>query len=283
MTIEEHLAGEVTTLCHCWRLTRTDGWQRGFTDHDVPLAIDGIVCEPQTGFSQSEAKSELGLGASGLDIEGALSADIISEADVHAGLFDGAEIEAFLVNWQAPAKRRLLRKAVIGKITLADGRFLAELESPLRRLDRVTGRYLRRSCDAELGDGRCRVNLDAPGRRGTGIVAAAVGPRSFRVEGLTAFSPGWFSHGRLTTSTGITTAVEDHRKAGEEVVLVIAGDLVVGDSFEVTVGCDKAFATCKAKFANALNFRGFPHLPGNDAAYGYVTDGAIFDGGPLVP
>ncbi len=77
--------------------------------------------------------------------------------------------------------------------------------------------------------------------------------------------------------------VEDHRKAGDEVVLVTAGDLVVGDGFEVTVGCDKAFATCKAKFANALNFRGFPHLPGNDAAYGYVTDGAIFDGGPLVP
>ena len=56
-----------------------------------------------------------------------------------------------------------------------------------------------------------------------------------------------------------------------------------GDTFSVVAGCDKKFATCKAKFANALNFRGFPHLPGNDAAYGYVVDGGQFDGGPVVP
>ena len=55
-----------------------------------------------------------------------------------------------------------------------------------------------------------------------------------------------------------------------------------GDTFSVFAGCDKTFATCKAKFDNALNFRGFPHLPGNDAAYAYVVDGGRFDGGPLV-
>lgn len=32
----------------------------------------------------------------------------------------------------------------------------------------------------------------------------------------------------------------------------------------ITAGCDKQFATCQAKFANAVNFRGFPHMPGND-------------------
>lgn len=55
-----------------------------------------------------------------------------------------------------------------------------------------------------------------------------------------------------------------------------------GDAFALVAGCDHSFATCKAKFANALNFRGFPHLPGNDAAYAYVTDGGVFDGGPVV-
>ena len=56
-----------------------------------------------------------------------------------------------------------------------------------------------------------------------------------------------------------------------------------GDAFTVKAGCDKAFSTCKAKFANDLNFQGFPHLPGNDAAYGYATEEQIFDGSPLVP
>lgn len=29
--------------------------------------------------------------------------------------------------------------------------------------------------------------------------------------------------------------------------------------------CDKRFSTCRDVFANAQNFRGFPHMPGNDA------------------
>lgn len=48
-------------------------------------------------------------------------------------------------------------------------------------------------------------------------------------------------------------------------------------------GCDKSFATCKAKFANGVNFRGFPHLLGNDAAYAYVNSTNDYDGGVLVP
>ncbi len=37
-----------------------------------------------------------------------------------------------------------------------------------------------------------------------------------------------------------------------------------GDFVELREGCDKAFATCRARFANVLNFRGEPHLPGMD-------------------
>ncbi len=282
MSLDAHLESEATTLCHCWRLTRGDGWTAGFTDHDRPLDFDGTQFLPQTGFTQSEAKSALGLSAAGVDIEGALSADILREADVAAGRFDGAEVETFLVNWKAPAERRLLRRATIGRITLADGRFLAELESPLRRLDRPVGRYLRRRCDAELGDQRCAVDLGQPGLAGAGVVLAEVAPHSYRVEGLGAFAHGWFSAGRLDVA-GRTMAVAEHRLRAGDVVLVVDGELQVGDEFAISAGCDKSFATCKAKFANALNFRGFPHLPGNDAAYGYVTEGAVFDGGVLVP
>ena len=37
----DHLAGTVTTVCHCWRLRREDGTVLGFTDHDRPLFVDG--------------------------------------------------------------------------------------------------------------------------------------------------------------------------------------------------------------------------------------------------
>ena len=37
-----------------------------------------------------------------------------------------------------------------------------------------------------------------------------------------------------------------------------------GDTFRIVAGCDKQFTTCRTKFANVPNFRGFPHVPGND-------------------
>jgi len=40
--------------------------------------------------------------------------------------------------------------------------------------------------------------------------------------------------------------------------------IAVGDTFRVTAGCDKTHAACRDRFKNILNFRGFPHMPGND-------------------
>ena len=37
-----------------------------------------------------------------------------------------------------------------------------------------------------------------------------------------------------------------------------------GCRVELREGCDKTFATCCGRFANAANFRGEPYLPGND-------------------
>jgi uncharacterized phage protein (TIGR02218 family) len=55
--------------------------------------------------------------------------------------------------------------------------------------------------------------------------------------------------------------------------------VAIGDAFTITAGCDKQFTTCKAKFANTINFRGFPYMPGNDAITSYPTSGQVLDGG----
>lgn len=38
-----------------------------------------------------------------------------------------------------------------------------------------------------------------------------------------------------------------------------------GTTYTLTPGCDKTLATCRDVFDNVVNFRGEPHLPGNDA------------------
>ncbi len=286
-----HLGNEVTSICHAWRLLRRDGTVFGFTDHDRPLTVAGTLCKPQSGFSASEARDSLGLGVDTVDVQGALSSVELKEEDIAAGRYDGATVETYLVNWRQPTQAAMIRKATIGKITRADGQFTAELESLAHTLDRVNGRYIRRSCDAEVGDTRCGVSLTHTSFSGAGTITGGTTASALSVSGIGGFASEWFSGGLLTFTSGASNGrqvrVLDHVAGPAGVTLSLWPDsgLVVatGDGFSVTAGCDKSFATCKAKFSNPLNFRGFPHLPGNDAAYGYVTDGVLFDGGPLVP
>ncbi len=56
-----HLAGDATTVCHCWRVTRRDGTVIGFTEHDRDLPVDGTLCRAASGFRASEAEAALGL------------------------------------------------------------------------------------------------------------------------------------------------------------------------------------------------------------------------------
>lgn len=287
--LRAHLERDCTTLCHCWRLERRDGRILGFTDHDRPLAVAGLDYEPQSGFTQTEARASLGMAVDAVDVEGALSSDMLDEADIAAGLFDGAVVETLLVNWADPRQFISVAKAAIGRITRTDGRFIAELESVAASLDRPNGRYLRRSCDARLGDARCKADISGGAFNGTGAVLAVTAPSTFVASGLSGFEPGWFAFGEITFSDGALAGrvlpVVDHLAAEEGAVLVLPAtgpSPEPGDHFTIVAGCDKRFATCKAKFANPLNFRGFPHLPGNDAAYAYVTEGMEFDGGVLV-
>lgn len=289
--LASHLARDVTTVCHAWRLTRRDGQVSGYTDHDMPLSFDGTDFEPRSGFNGSEAQNALGLAADAVDVEGALSSADLVDEEIEAGLLDDATVETFVVNWREPSDFALLRKATIGKITRSDGRFVAELKSRMHKLDQPNARRLTRKCDAELGDARCGFALGGPGFSISGAIVAATTPETFEVSGLGGFDAAWFAGGVLTWTSGARAGrierIADHAGRSGEALLTLlpmsGARPAVGDTFVASAGCDKTFATCKAKFDNHANFRGFPHLPGNDAAYQYVSDGLTFDGGPIVP
>ena len=57
--------------------------------------------------------------------------------------------------------------------------------------------------------------------------------------------------------------------------------VTVGDAFVATVGCDKSFGMCRSRFGNGVNFRGFPHMPGSDFAFGYADGDTVHDGRAL--
>ncbi|MBX6329978.1 MAG: DUF2163 domain-containing protein [Pseudolabrys sp.] len=284
-----HLAGGVTTLCRCWRLARKDGTVMGFTDHDRDLVFDGITYRAATGFAASAIEDQLGLAVSNLDVDGALSSAAITETDIHAGRYDDAEVTVFLVNWADPDERVVLRRGFLGQVERGEVAFKAELRGLASRLDQVVGRVFQRTCPWELGDARCGVDLDAPEHHGAGTVAQVFDAFDFTATGLDGFATGVFSRGKLAwtsgANAGLAVEVRAHAAAGGiariSLFLPVPGPIEVGDTFTITAGCDKSFDTCRNRFGNVLNFGGFPHIPGNDFALSYPTQGSDNDGGRL--
>ncbi|MBP1859815.1 DUF2163 domain-containing protein [Rhizobium herbae] len=284
-----HLAGDVTTMCHCWRVTRRDGVVLGFTEHDYDLRFDGTDFWAASGFQAADSEAASGLSVEAGEVSGGFSSAAISEADVLAGRYDGAKVEVFQVNWQATDERILLRVQEIGDVVRAGGAFRAELRRLTHRLEQVQGRIYGRRCDAVLGDGRCKVNLGNPAYRGNGTVAAVLEETRVIVSGLGDAAAGFYRYGVFTFTSGANAGhvcdVEDHRREGAAVTLSLwlppPLPLAVGDAFTVTAGCDKSFGSCGEKFSNRLNFQGFPHMPGTDFAFGYADGDTVHDGRPL--
>jgi uncharacterized phage protein (TIGR02218 family) len=285
-----HLATRLTTLCACWRIERQDGVVLGFTDHDRTVSFGGVDHEPQSGFDASEAVAHAGLQVGGLEVTGAFASDRITDLDLAAGLYDNARVEAWLVNWAAPAERHLMRIASIGEVRSDEAGFVAELRSLPHALDQPSGRIFRATCDAHLGDARCTIDLLSSTWTGTGEVATTDGQT--RIDGsISGDRPsGFFDGGLLTFTSGanagrqvevlrhVRDGAGDHIKLWQKMVAPIA----VGDDVMVSAGCDKRFETCRDRFDNIANFRGFPHMPGNDFALSYPTSAGAHDGGILV-
>lgn len=278
--LRARLATGVTTLATAWRIARADGVVRGFTDHDGDLTFDGVTFTAGSGFAGEAIDKRLGLAADAAGVLGVLSDAGIAEADLLGGLWDGARVDVWRVDWRTPALRVHVFAGHIGAVRRGPAALVAELRGLQAALDAPVGRIYARFCDADVGDARCGVDLGVGAFRGAGAVLDAVGPRTCLASGLGAFADGWFTRGVLTWADGVRTEVLAHHVSGANVTLELARDArAPGAAFTVTAGCDKRFDTCRAKFANVLNFRGFPHMPGNDAVVAGADPRQPMDGG----
>lgn len=289
--LQAHLDSGATTLCWCWRLTRTDTTVMGFTDHDNDLLFDSTTFKATTGFTGSEMGTALGLSVDNVDIDGALSSASLQESDLIAGLYDNATVEIYHVNWQDVSQRVLMRKGTIGEVQRGKHFFTAEIRGLAHHLQQPQGRLLQYGCDANLGDARCKVSLNTAAYRGTGTVVSVLNERTFTVSGIDSFTADWFTFGVLTWASGSnqnrSIEVKYHSVTDSLVTLEVwrkmPDTIEVGHTFSITAGCDKQVSTCRSKFSNIANFRGFPHIPGNDFALSYPNrDDASNDGGSLI-
>lgn len=264
---------EVTTRARAWAISRRDGFTLGFTDHDGPLSFDGITFTPDHGLSARAVVQASGLSVDNSEAEGALSDDGITETDLLAGRWDGAELRMWEVDWRKPSQRVLRFRGTLGEVARNNGAFRAELRGLTEPLGRVGGRVFHPRCSAVLGDAACKVNLDDPRYLTGAIVAEVTDGRVFRIAGADGYDARWFEGGTLSVTSGsaqgATAKVKIDRRLESgarhiEVWAALAVSPSPDDRVELRAGCDKAGATCGEKFRNFLNFRGFPHLPPED-------------------
>jgi uncharacterized phage protein (TIGR02218 family) len=277
--LQAHLDSGATTLAWCWRVTRADGAVFGFTDHDRPLILEGTEFEPDSGLAAAELRHRADLSVDAQDAQGALSSERITETDILDGRWDNAAIEVWRVNWSTVAQRLLVRRGNLGQVRRGRSAFTAEIRSLAHLLDQQTGRVFQASCDAAVGDACCGVNLASPAFSGNGAVLSVEVDRTIVASGLSGFAAGLFGLGRLEWTGGVNAGrraeVARHQVTGETVRVVLAEapvrPVVPGDLFILRAGCDKRLETCRDRFGNVRRFRGFPHIPGQDAVLRYAT------------
>lgn len=284
-----HLATRATTTCRAWLVRRADGVAQGFTDHDRALVLAGVTYLPDSGFTARALQQSTGLAVDNTEVLGALTAEAVTEADLMAGRYDGAEVESWLVNWVAPDERVLLFRGTVGEVSRAEGAFTAELRGLTESLNQTQGAAYLRTCAAALGDGRCRFDLTLPGYAVERAVESVSEAQRFEFASLAGYDEHWFERGRFVVLSGLAAGIVGQVKrdvslgAGRRIELwqSIQSEIASGDLVRIEAGCDKRAATCRAKFANFLNFRGFPHLPGDDWLSSYPRGTGAYTGGSL--
>ena len=286
--LHAHLATGLSTVARAWRLRRRDGTEFGFTDHDLPLSFDGTEFDANGGLTASALMQTSGLAIDNSEALGALSDDRISEADIDAGLYDGAEVEAWLVNWNDVSARKLIFCGTVGEVTRGDGAFTAELRGLTEALNEPQGRTYLKTCPHA---GCYDFDFSQPGYATEVPIEEIEDRRVLRFAELPGFDPDWFERGKIEVlsgaAAGLTGSIKWDRVNAEgrreiELWMALRGDVQPGDIVRMEAGSDGTLSTCRDKFDNVVNFRGFPFIPGDDWLASVPRSKGRNDGGALV-
>jgi uncharacterized phage protein (TIGR02218 family) len=281
--LKDHFDANLTTLATCWRLTRPDGAEYFFTDHDVDLEVDGDTYEATSGMIPTALSQNRGLAVDNMEVVSFLESDKIVEADINAGEFDYAVVDIFIVNYEdlTMGKLWLAQGWTLGNVEIRDEAFQAEIRGKCQHLQQTLCELYTPECRAALGDARCGVDLADSGQtywHAGAVTSITEDRRKFTDDTVPSYAEDPFRFGKLTWTepgsgdsfTGSNAGYEMEIKSYDpvtnefELFQPMPYEIEVGDEFTVTFGCDKSIDTCRDKFDNVVNFRGEPFVPGWD-------------------
>lgn len=254
---------ELDTVATFWRIFRRDGAAVAFTSHDRDLTFGGITHRAAPGMIPAAIRLTSELSNDSAEAQGALTHDSIREDELAAGLFDEAAIAIGAVDW-VTLDHHTLYTGQIGRIEDDQTQFAAELRSTKSLLEQDLVPRTSPTCRAEFCGRGCGLSA----ARFTSVRAVAeIDPEANRVR-IPGLDGEDFVDGKLRLMAGPQTGLAFGIIDAEGDWLALDRPLVpgtlAGTHAELREGCDHTIATCSARFANGVNFRGEPFLPGND-------------------
>lgn len=266
-----------TTEADAIEIIRTDGQAFRFTSAVEDSIIDGDVYNASQGFTVSSISITSGLAVDNMELTTIDDGTLFDVLDIKAGIWSNAKFRIFRYDWSNPANGiDPLIAGTFGEITLPQGAIKVELRGLQQKLQQTVGNASSKTCRARFcdypspaGNNLCR--LDVASFTYAGTVTSVTDNGTFSASALSQ-TGSEFTEGLVEWVTGanagLLAKVRVYTGATKtfNLVLPMARDVQVGDTFNAVIGCSKRRdEDCFDRFDNAVNFQGEPDRPGVDA------------------
>lgn len=262
---------ELEGVATWWSIKRPDGVSLGFTSHNQNLAFGGMLYRAAPGMIPSAIRRTASLERDVVEVEGVLSHNSISQTDLEAGRFSEARVAIGIVDWET-LEHATLFHGTLGSVSQEDGTFAAELRSAKASLEVDLVPRTSPTCRASFCDSQCGANaalfthlcpVSSLDLDQNSVVFSGAPNAAYMRDGQVRWIDGPLA--------GVTMQVIDADAGGVVLDRPLSEAIMAGHRAYLREGCDHTIATCSTRFGNAANFRGEPHLPGNDLLARYPT------------
>ncbi len=265
---------QVLTLANCWKVILQDGTKLGFTTHTRDVSFSGdpdAITYKSSGFTPTASSKSSAMNVDNLDIDLLIDSSVIKNEDLETGKWNNAKVYIFRFNWALPkpylfADIEQVLDGTIGEITRKDGKFTAEFRSKTQALQTHIIDVYKASCSADFCDTKCGLDINTYTFTDT-VVSSTNNLNIVLTDAIQ--DDGFFNNGLVEFTSGLNTGLKMEVKNWTlstktiELQLPLPYNIAIGDTLKVIQGCNKAFSKC-VEFNNAVNYRGFPHIPGLD-------------------
>ena len=258
-----HLKQTSQTIASCYKLVTADGVTKlGYTSHtrDITLAGHaGVNFSTKRGLSPTNVSQKDGLALPNATLDALFSDDGITEAKVDAGVYDGAEAELFLVNYEALGMGELvLLSGPIGRFQAIGQMFRVEALGRNAAAQQKQGSAISPTCRVKvLGDSQCKRSLVDLTHTGT---ALSVADAHWIFTSSISVPDGKLDFGWVEFTSGANAGLGKFSisfNAANVVTLEQPTPYAIspGDGVTLVEGCNRSSERC-IELENMINFHG---------------------------